>query len=967
MAQDERERFRQAGFSDDEIDAYFGKRQASPTPAAAAPAAPEGGAPTQRLRSIAQGATLGLADEAEAAFRSLSPNQTYQSAIEDVRGKLKAYREERPLEAMGFEAAGGLATGVLGGARALAATAGRTGARELGKALARKAVAGSVGQGVISGAAGAEGSVLTEEGRANRLKGAAVGGTIAAALPFGVSKLARIPGIKDVGESIGRGYSAVQRGAADALEGTRLQGLGRLIEPSDAIRTQRMAAENLPGGVAGPTTASMDFGTEATRAAKIQAEIAAKQGRLTAQQAKAARSEAQESARETIQGVKKEESAITSLAKQKAGAIRGVGASRAKRLEEASKGLTAQAKQEEAVSTSLLRQRAGEVKEAGVTRAERLAGTSKEAKAQARELQRIAKQEADQVAAATREQAKTAAQDVLAQAKAEAGEAVAGLRGSQPSGSAARLQESVRAKQLKEAEGHYEAVRAVGAPPDPDVSIYREIFDDPSLQSAYKGSAAAFPKEMRNAAPGTPALARPRMITINGEDVPEITLETMDQMRRRILNPPYDPNKVGLSRSQRAQALNTIDRLEQRYLAGFGTDDAAEALRTARGAYREKFQILEAVRDGLNLGTVKAGKASGLLTQSRKELDEVAKRVENMTPKQRTAFQVGAREWFDRFVQESPDNALGLAKKFSSEASQRRLALAFGDDAVEVLRQFAPDVINQQRKAASARVREEGRQVVQSIMGRAGEGATALETRAARAAELAERAKTQGATRAEQLIAQREAEAARGVISAPTIGRASRAVGLAQRAEEQSALRSQQILGQRGADAATRIADTQRKVGATVREAREQARTAQSEADRLAQELTQASIAQSQAKQLPVRDIERALGTSTQQQVFLQRLFPQMTPSQRQDAVQVVGSNLQRELQDIARKGGSQEQMMQRIRELQQNDVVRTLFAPQVDAFVQNLNPSIGTRIPGAVRPAVSGVLGRLIGRNFNE
>jgi hypothetical protein len=705
--------------------------------------------------------------------------------------------------------------------------------------------------------------VLTEEGRANRLKGAAVGGTIAAALPFGVSRLARIPGIKDVGESIGRGYSAVQRGAADALEGTRLQGLGRFIEPSDAIRTQRMAAESLPGGVAGPTTASMDFGTEATRAAKIQAEIAAKQGRLTAQQAEAARSKAQESARETIKGVKKEESALTSLAKQKAGAIKDIGASRAERLTGAAKG---------------------------------------------------AKDEAKAVQSAAREQAKIAAEDVVEEARSEAQTVVGGLRGRQPRGTAARLQESVRAKQLKEAEGHYEAVRAVGAPPDPDVSIYREIFDDPSLQSAYKGSAAAFPKEMRNAAPGTPALARPRMITINGEDVPEITLETMDQMRRRILNPPYDPNKVGLSRSQRTQALNTIDRLEQRYLAGFGTDDAAEALRTARGAYREKFQILEAVQDGLNLGSAKAGRSSGKLTQSTKELDEVVKRVENMTPKQRTAFQVGAREWFDRELQEGSADAIAIAKKFSSEASQRRLALAFGDDAVETLKQFAPDVLVKQGKAASARVREEGAKVVEGL----------------------------GA-------------------------KASRAASLAERQTAQSSARAEQIIGQRGADASTRIGNTERQAGATVREAREQARTAQTEAERLAQELKQASIAQSQAKKLSVRDIEGTLGTSTQQQVFLQRLFPQMTPSQRQDAVQVVGSNLQRELQDIARKGGSQEQMMQRIRELQQNDVVRTLFAPQVDAFVQNLNPSIGTRIPGAIRPAVSGVLGRLIGRNFNE
>jgi hypothetical protein len=196
----------------------------------------------------------------------------------------------------------------------------------------------------------------------------------------------------------------------------------------------------------------------------------------------------------------------------------------------------------------------------------------------------------------------------------------------------------------------------------------------------------------------------------------------MDQMRRNIMSPQVrkGPDVVGLSRAQKAEAIETINRLEERYLAGFGSDAAANALRTARSAYREKFQILEAVQDGLNLGTAKAGKASGLLKQSSKELDEVIKRFGSMTPKQQAAFRVGAREWFDRFVQEFPDDALGLAKKFSSEASQRRLALAYGDDAVEVLRQFAPDVIGQQRKVAAARVREEGRQVVQGIMGRDG-------------------------------------------------------------------------------------------------------------------------------------------------------------------------------------------------------------------------------------------------------
>ena len=399
----------------------------------------------------------------------------------------------------------------------------------------------------------------------------------------------------------------------------------------------------------------------------------------------------------------------------------------------------------------------------------------------------------------------------------------------------------------------------------------------------------------------------------------------MDQMRRKILNPPYDPNKVGLTRSQKTQALETINRLEERYLAGFGTDEAAEAVRAARGPYREKFETLEAVRDGLNLGSVKAGKISGILKQGTKELDEQVKRVEQMTPKQRTAFQVGAREWFDRTLQESPADALAIAKKFSTEASQRRLALAYGDEAVEALRAFAPDIVGKRQAAAAARVREEGAQLAQQITGRAEAAVTPLQSRAERAAALAERAKTQKGARAEQII------------------------------------------GQRQADASRRLMETQRATGVQVSAARTQATQAQEEAGRLAEILTQARVAATQAKNVPFGDLSRALGTSTQQQTFLQRLLPQMTEAQRAQAVEVLGSNVQRELQDMTRAKKSPEEIMRRIQELQQNDVVRALFAPQAAAFGRQLTPTIGTRLPQVVRPALSGLIGRRIGSSNNE
>jgi len=64
-------------------------------------------APTQRLRSMAQGATVTGADEAEAYLRSMT-GENYESALADIRSKTKAYQKERPFESLGYEALGGI-------------------------------------------------------------------------------------------------------------------------------------------------------------------------------------------------------------------------------------------------------------------------------------------------------------------------------------------------------------------------------------------------------------------------------------------------------------------------------------------------------------------------------------------------------------------------------------------------------------------------------------------------------------------------------------------------------------------------------------------------------------------------------------------------------------------------------------------------------------------------------------------
>jgi hypothetical protein len=196
--------------------------------------------------------------------------------------------------------------------------------------------------------------------------------------------------------------------------------------------------------------------------------------------------------------------------------------------------------------------------------------------------------------------------------------------------------------------------------------------------------------------------------------------------------------------------LERVNRMEERFLAGYGDDAAAQTLKNAREPYREKFVLQQSILDGLSLGLAKTTRPGGVLAPDRRQLDEVVERVAEMTPEQRAAFQVGAKEWFDRVVQETPEDALKIAQKFiGNEASRRRLALAYGDGAVATLQAFAPSAVAT-RTAAAGKAAE---------VSQASTLAEQLATRAQRAEALSARALQQATERA-QVVSPRVAQAA---------------------------------------------------------------------------------------------------------------------------------------------------------------------------------------------------------------
>jgi len=86
------------------------------------------------VRSWAQGATLGIADEIEAMARTMASSRSYEEIRDEIRAKLNAYQKEHPGEALSYELLGAVAPTALAyiapipgsGPAATASTVGRT-------------------------------------------------------------------------------------------------------------------------------------------------------------------------------------------------------------------------------------------------------------------------------------------------------------------------------------------------------------------------------------------------------------------------------------------------------------------------------------------------------------------------------------------------------------------------------------------------------------------------------------------------------------------------------------------------------------------------------------------------------------------------------------------------------------------------------------------------------------------------
>jgi len=306
-----------------------------------------------------------------------------------------------------------------------------------------------------------------------------------------------------------------------------------------------------------------------------------------------------------------------------------------------------------------------------------------------------------------KDQAKRDAQNILSDAEAQAQNLIGGIRGETPNTSA--IQDVVRSFQLAEGKVSYDLVRNIGRPPEPDPEVYRELLKNPALRNAYQGAADVIRGEAQEAAPGMAIREGLPSIQINGAEVPELSLEMFDQIRRKIMEPAVRTAEgtTGLPLSAKRAAIKQINRLEERFLAGYGKDEAATAVKAARAQYRDRFEQLEALQDGLSIGMAKAGKAAKVVGKNRMELDEFVRRAEAYQGASKEMFKAGAAKWWDNVVTEGLGNDavkfLGNATK--SEGQLRRLRMVFDDATVAKMQQLAsaPSVSERAGAATAAR------------------------------------------------------------------------------------------------------------------------------------------------------------------------------------------------------------------------------------------------------------------------
>ena len=207
----------------------------------------------ERARTVAQGVTLGFADEIEAGARSLFSDRKYKDIRDEIRQDTKDFRTDNPGQALALEMAGGVVIpgGILrSGAKALVGKAVAPAVKKGGTTLSKTTSnQGNIAKQIVPGGKYSDhiSDSANTYGRAFK-NNAALGATYGA----GASESENASGIA---------ADATLGGAVGGVAGTALLGLGRQFKPlvnRDAIPLAREATARAEGRLPGETKKSFD-------------------------------------------------------------------------------------------------------------------------------------------------------------------------------------------------------------------------------------------------------------------------------------------------------------------------------------------------------------------------------------------------------------------------------------------------------------------------------------------------------------------------------------------------------------------------------------------------------------------------------------------------------------------------------------------------------------------------------------
>jgi hypothetical protein len=205
--------------------------------------------PTQRIRTAAQGLTLGFGDEIEARIRNPLNSENRAETLSGIQGNIRAYQDARPGESMAYELGGAVAPALLSRGATVPATAARAGINLVPQFMRGSGMLPGILRGATGGGlAGATYAVGTGEGsiedRLARAPSGAAGGAIGGAAGTAVlGTAANLTGrLVDIArQRLGAGGSRAVTAELQRLAAESEKSVDQIVQD---LSTGRIMAEN---------------------------------------------------------------------------------------------------------------------------------------------------------------------------------------------------------------------------------------------------------------------------------------------------------------------------------------------------------------------------------------------------------------------------------------------------------------------------------------------------------------------------------------------------------------------------------------------------------------------------------------------------------------------------------------------------------------------------------------------------